>query len=252
MYSHFDTTSWVTPFGLIFIAAISVAWFFARRNAVTVSIDPSHIDLLLPISIIAGVAGGTVIAMIMSMDDGIRVRLFSVIGAGAFAVFVYSRIARLPFRRLIDVFALPVIAALMVHRFGCFLAGCCWGEVVSSDIVRGVQYPPGSFPYEQHLAMGLLESGAFASLPVHPVQLYEAGLLLVLLLLLVRIPWQRLQMGTVTIATVCSYALIRFFIEYLRADGLIVLGNLTVTQLQCILLMLCVVLLPRMRKSGVS
>ena len=33
MYSHFDSTSWVTPFGLIFIAAIFAAWFFARRNA---------------------------------------------------------------------------------------------------------------------------------------------------------------------------------------------------------------------------
>lgn len=252
MYSHFDATPWVTPFGLFFIAAIFTAWFFARRNAVTVSIAPSHIDLLLPISIIAGVAGGTVIAMIMSMDDGIRVRLFSVIGAGAIAVFVYSRITRLPFRRLLDVFALPVIAALIVHRIGCFLAGCCWGEVVSSDVVRGVQYPPGSFAYEQQLAIGLLEPGALASLPVHPVQLYEATLLLVLLPLLSRIPWQRLQMGTVTIATVCSYALIRFFIEYLRADGHIVLGNLTATQLQCIFLMLCVVLLPRMRKSVVS
>ena len=252
MYSQFDVTSWVTPFGLIFIAAICIAWFFARRNAATVGIDPSHIDLLLPISVAAGVAGGTVLAMVMSMDDGIRVRLFSVIGAGAIAVFVYSRIARLPFRRLLDVFALPVIAALIVHRFGCFLAGCCWGEVVSSDIVQGVRYPPGSFAFEQHLTMGLLEPGAVASLPVHPVQLYEAGLLLVMLLLLTRIPWQRLQMGTVTIATVCSYALIRFFIEYLRADGPIVLGNLTVTQLQCIFLMLSVVLLPRTRKSVVS
>jgi phosphatidylglycerol:prolipoprotein diacylglycerol transferase len=250
MYSHFEATTWVTPFGLMFIAAICVAWFFARRNAATVSIAPSHIDLLLPISIIAGVAGGTVIAMIMSMDDGIRVRLFSVIGAGAIAVFVYSRITRHSFRRLLDVFALPTIAALMVHRVGCFLAGCCWGDVVSNDIVRGVRFPSGSFAYRQHLALDLIEPGALASLPVHAVQLYEAGLMLILLLVLRRIPWQRLPMGTVTLITVCSYAFIRFFIEYLRADSAIVLGNLTVTQLQCILLMSCIILLPRMRKVG--
>ena len=121
---------------------------------------------------------------------------------------------------------------------------------MSSDIVRGVQFPPGSLAYEQHLAMDLIEPGALASLPVHAVQLYEAGLLLILLLLLWRMPWQRLQAGTVTIATVCSYALIRFFIEYLRADSAIVLGNLTVTQLQCILLMFSIILLPRMRKVG--
>jgi phosphatidylglycerol:prolipoprotein diacylglycerol transferase len=54
-------------------------------------------------------------------------------------------------------------------------------------VVTGVQYPPGSLPYEQHLAMGMIEPGALASLPVHPVQLYEAGLLLVLILVLTRV-----------------------------------------------------------------
>ena len=252
MYSHFDSTTWVTPFGLIFLAAIFTAWYFARRNAKSISLDPSHIDLLIPVAIIVGVTGGTVVAMLISMDDGIRVRLFSVVGAGAMAIFIYSRIMRLPFRRLLDVFALPTIAALIVHRVGCFLAGCCWGDVVSHEVVQGVQFPPGSLAYEQHLAMDLIEPGALASLPVHPVQLYEAGLLLVLLLLLMRVPWRSLRKGTLAIVTVCSYALIRFFIEYLRADGSIVLGNLTVTQLQCIVLMFSIVLLPRARKSVVS
>lgn len=271
MYSHFDSISWVTPFGLIFIAAISTAWFFARRNATAVSIDPSHIDLLLPVSIIVGVVGGTVIAILMPMDHliageamnhGVRVRLFAILGTGAVAVFIYSRIAKLPFRRLLDIFALPTLAGLMVHRFGCFLAGCCWGDVISHQhagayetqvqttsflqgTAQGVQYPPGSLPYEQHLAMGMIEPGAFASLPVYPVQLYEAGILLVLILILWRVPWKQCSQGALAILAVSSYALVRFFIEYLRADGHIVLGNLTATQLQCLFLMSCVVLLPR-------
>ena len=85
MYSHFASNAWVTPFGLIFIAAIFVAWFFARRNASSTYIDPSHIDLLMPVTIIVGVAGGTLIAMLMpadqmvageAMNHGIRLRLF--------------------------------------------------------------------------------------------------------------------------------------------------------------------------------
>lgn len=249
MYSHFDATSWVTPFGLIFVAAITVAWFFARRNATAVSLDPSHIDLLIPVTIIVGVTGGTVIALFVSVDDGIRVRLFAILGIGALALFVYSRVAKLPFRRLLDVFALPTMAALMVHRIGCFLAGCCWGDVISHQhaVLQGVQYPPGSLAYEQHLEMGMIEPGALASLPVHPVQLYEAGLLLVMLLLLSRVRWRRHAPGTIAVLTICGYALLRFFIEYLRADSHVVLGNLTVTQLQCIFLMTSVVLLPRWR-----
>ena len=249
MYAYFDATSWVTPYGLIFLAAIALAWLFARRNAKSVSIDPSHIDLLIPLTISAGVVGGTLIALLLSGDEGIRVRLFAVVGIGAAALFAYGHFARLPFGRLLDVFALPVVAALMVHRVGCFLAGCCWGDVVSDGIVRGVQYPPGSFAYEQHLDGGLIEPGALESLPVHAVQLYEAGLLFVLLLILSRVPWRRLAAGTITILTVCSYVLLRFFLEYLRADSEVVLGNLTVIQLQCIVLMFSAVLLPLSRPA---
>ena len=278
MYSHFDSNDWVTPFGLIFILAISIAWFFARRNASSTDIDPSHIDLLMPVTIIVGVAGGTLVAILMpadhmvageAMNHGIRLRLFGMLGTGAIAMFVYSRMTDLPFRRLLDILALPTLAGLMVHRVGCFLAGCCWGDVVSHEhatafasqvqttsflqgVVSGVQYPPGSLPYEQHLAMGMIEPGTLASLPVYPVQLYEAGLLLVLLLVLGRIRWRHCPRGALTVLTVCAYALMRFFIEFLRADGPIVLVNLTITQLQCIVLMASIVLLPRRSRSVVS
>ena len=246
MYSHFDATSWVTPYGLVFLAAITLAWWLTRRNAKSVSIDPSHIDLLMPLAVSAGVVGGTVIALMLSSDDGIRVHLFAVVGVGAAALFVYSRFTKLPSLRLLDVFALPVVAALMVHRIGCLLAGCCWGDVAGGGWPAiTIQYPPGSFAYEQHVEAGLIDPDALSSLPVHAVPFYEAGLLLVMLLVLSRVPWRRLAAGTITILTVCSYVLIRFFLEYLRADSEVVLGSLTVVQLQCIVLMCSAVLLPQ-------
>ena len=175
-------------------------------------------------------------------------------------MFAYSRIANLSFRRLLDIFALPTIAGLMIHRVGCFVAGCCWGDIVSGHqassfasqvqtlpvldgLSEGVQYPPGSMPYEQHLAMDLIEPGALASLPVYPVQLYEAALLLLVLLTLWRVSNRSLTRGVLTVLTVCSYALVRFLLEFLRADGHIVIANLTVTQIQCLFLLLSVVLL---------
>jgi phosphatidylglycerol:prolipoprotein diacylglycerol transferase len=278
MYSHFDSTAWVTPFGLIFIAAIFAAWFFARRNASVIHIDPSHIDLIVPITIVVGIIGGTVVATFMPMDHmlageamnhGLRIRLFGMLGTGAIGVFIYARIAGLSFRRVLDVFALPTLAGLAIHRIGCFISGCCWGDIVRGghagefaaqvqttsflgELANGVQYPPGSLPYEQHLALGLVEPGAFESLPVYPVQLYESLLLFALILLLMRVPWRRVPRGTLAVLTVFSYAMIRFFIEYLRADGHLALGNLTITQLQCIILLFSIVLLPRARRSVVS
>ena len=278
MYSYFDNTSWVTPFGLMFVAAIAVAWYFARRNARAAGIDPSHVDLIVPITIVVGVVGGSIIAMFVpldhrvageAMDHGLRLRMISMLGTGAIGVFTYARFARLSFRRVLDVFALPTLAGLAIHRIGCFISGCCWGDIVRGghagefaaqvqttsflgELANGVQYPPGSLPYEQHLALGLVEPGALESLPVYPVQLYESLLLFALILLLMRVPWRRVPRGTLAVLTVFSYALIRFFIEYLRADGHLALGNLTITQLQCIILLFSIVLLPRVRRVVVS
>ena len=272
MYSHFDSNEWLTPFGLIFFGAIATAWLLARRNATLINIDGSHVDLLIPITIVVGIAGGMLLSLAMPMDQmiagesmqtGVRVRLFGMLAAGAVALYIYSRIGLLSFRSLLDVFALPTLAGLMIHRIGCFLAGCCWGDIVSNEpatsfasqiqtlpflsgLSDGVRYPAGSLPYEQHLAMGLIEPNALASLPVYPVQLYEGALLLIVLLGLWRFPWRRFEKGVLTILVVCAYAFIRFFIEYLRADGSIVLGNLTVTQLQCLFLLSSAVLLPRL------
>lgn len=272
MYSHFDSNSWVTPFGLIFIAATMTAWALARRNASASNIDGSHIDLLFPISLIVGIAGGTVVAMFMPMDHrvagemmnhGIRIRLFGMLATAAVAVFVYSRRNKMSFRHLLDIFALPTLVALMIHRVGCFLAGCCWGDIASHDaagsfasqvstlpmlngLTNGVQYPPGSLPFEQHVALGLIEPDAIASLPVVPVQLYEAALLLAVVLILWRFPWREYPRGTMAVIVTCVYAVLRFFVEYLRADGYIVISNLTVTQLQCLVLLSSAVLLPGM------
>jgi phosphatidylglycerol:prolipoprotein diacylglycerol transferase len=273
MYSHFSQTDWVTPFGLIFILAILVAWYFARRNASSIAIDPSHVDLIVPVTIVVGIAGGTVLAAFMpmdhqvageAMDHGLRIRLFSMLGTGAIGLFIYSRIAGLEFSRMLDLFALPTLAGLAVHRVGCFLAGCCWGDIAiaaevdtlaaqvqSTSFLQGipgaVQYPPGSLPFDQHLALGLILEGAPASLPVYPVQLYEAVLLLVMIFTLSRVRWRSAPRGTLAVLTVFSYALMRFFIEYLRADGQLVFANLSITQLQCIMLALSILLLPRLR-----
>ena len=278
MYRHFSQTDWVTPFGLIFILAILVAWYWARRNAKTIDINASHVDLIVPLTIVVGVAGGTVLATLMpvdylvaseAMNHGLRIRLFSILGTGAIGVFVYSRIAGLSFSRMVDVFALPTLAGLAIHRIGCFLAGCCWGDIAiaaevetlaaqvqTTSFLHGipgaVQYPPGSLPFDQHVALGLIGEGAPASLPVYPVQLYEAALLVVMILVLSRVRWRSTPRGTLAVLTASAYALMRFFIEFLRADGHLVIGNLTVTQLQCIALALIILLLPRLRRRDAS
>jgi len=271
MHYHDGTENLVTTFGVLFVLSLGVCWFFARRNASRIGVDPSHIDLLLPLSIIGGLAGGTLLSLLMPEDRQIagevlqvdsRIRLFGLVLSGAVVVFVYSRVTRQSFRAFVDVLALPTLAALIVHRFGCFLAGCCWGDVSVHDpwltsiaateigqqvqtwpwlagewVRTSVTYAPGSFPYEQQVAIGLIAVEAVQSLPVHPVQLYEAGLLLVFVLLFRKTALDKYPAGTIALTTMGGYAIIRFVMEFLRADSSLVFGALTATQLQCIVLL---------------
>ncbi len=88
------------------------------------------------------------------MNHGIRIRLFGMLATGAVGVFVYSRIAKLSFRRLLDVFALPTLFV--------------------------------------------------------PVQLYEAFLLLVMVLALRRFPWRKVPVGTLAVSRSSNRGLVRF------------------------------------------
>jgi len=171
---------------------------------------------------------------------------------------------------LLDLFALPVVLWLAILRFGCFMAGCCWGDLtqvhaglgniadprladqlltlpwLTGDwLITAVNFPAESFAYQQHLALGLIEPGASSSLSVHPTQLYELVLLVILLIVLRRVESRWTSAGMVALVTLCAYAALRFLIEFLRADNALVLGHLTSTQLICIGLVLgCAVCMP--------
>ena len=56
-------------------------------------------------------------------------------------------------------------------------------------------------------------------IPLHPVQLYEAAVCLLLFVLLVRLTRHKRFDGEVIIAYTLAYAIARFVIEYFRGDA---------------------------------
>jgi phosphatidylglycerol:prolipoprotein diacylglycerol transferase len=124
-----------------------------------------------------------------------------------------------------DMLSPSVAVGLAIGRVGCFLSGCCFGSVCPTQ-PPGVRFPRWSDAWDLHLKehraeliQQHAETGVWESLPVHPTQLYEAGGLLLILGFLWWGPRLRKRSdGQVLGWLLALYGVLRFVIEFWRAD----------------------------------
>lgn len=135
---------------------------------------------------------------------------------GVLAIVFYTWCRRMGVWSLLDCATPGLALGLGLTRIGCFLGGCCHGRPTKSPL--GVVFPEGS-----HAARIFPDPAAslgnVTSLPVHPTQLYESALGLVLLLpLSLWLMKRRKFTGQTVLAFMALYAVGRFFLEFLRGD----------------------------------
>ena len=240
-----------------------MGWWLARRRARRLGIAAWHIDWLLPLLLIgAGLGsrlGGRLSQLLSDGAANDRV-LFGGLLAGIGVAMVYGLVARIPLGRLGDAFAFALAGGIVLLRVGCFFAGCCWGDVCTAsgrlaeavddrawlqqvqtfpslcrdDWPLAVRYPAGSPAFYQHLTAGLLPQDADRSLPVHPVQLYEAAAVLVLGGLLWLVDPRLHRWGESFLLFGLGYCAIRFVCEWFRADSAAWAWGLTPAQFICL------------------
>lgn len=97
-----------------------------------------------------------------------------------------------------DLFAPAIMAGAVVGRLGCFMAGCCYGE--PTDAAWGVK-----FPRVDHA--------------VHPTQLYDAGIALVLAIVLYTRFAKRKFTGENIAVLLILYPILRSLTEVFRGDA---------------------------------
>lgn len=122
-------------------------------------------------------------------------------------VVLFARRKGIPLWNLADVLAPSVALGHALGRVGCLMNGCCYGR--PTGLPWAVCYPAGheTFP-----------KGAGAATPVHPVQLYEAGLNLGLYAALAWLFGRRNFEGQVFAGYLICYAVLRAFVESFRGD----------------------------------
>lgn len=124
---------------------------------------------------------------------------------------------RFPFWKGVDMSGMMVPIGLGFGRIGCFLAGCCFGK--QAEIPWAVSFPAFSPASEAQAALGQLADKHLASHPVHPTQLYEAGVAFAIAAIgILFVHGRKRYDGAVFVYFLASYGVARFILEIWRAD----------------------------------
>jgi prolipoprotein diacylglyceryltransferase len=119
--------------------------------------------------------------------------------------------------RIIDHAAAGLPVALAITRLGCLFSGCCYGT--PSALPWAICYSPGSHAFDDQLAHGIISSDIALSLPVHPVQVYD----IILCLLIALVVWKSTNYfkakGNLLLLSVLLYFVARFILEFFRAPA---------------------------------
>ena len=156
------------------------------------------------------------LASVFAFSDGGLVAYGGFLG-GFLGSWAYCRLRGLSILAWGDAAVPSMSSGLCITRLGCFLYGCDFGQPYDGRLA--VRFPPGSPAYNQQRLEGLLPEHAASSLPVHPTQLYESAVGLVLFLFLMWVWSRRKRRGEVMIAFTMAYGALRFALELVRGDG---------------------------------
>jgi phosphatidylglycerol---prolipoprotein diacylglyceryl transferase len=232
----------VYTYGLLLAAAYLLGLQFALIRAKARGLDPNRV-MDLGIWIIVSALVGAKLMLVVVERDRFQWNLTELLNlfrsAGVFyggliaAVVValwYLRRHRMPVWTVTDVFAPGIALGHVVGRFGCLLAGCCFGR--QTDVPWAITF---------HSEFARQNVGTPLNVPLHPTQLYEAGAeLLILGLLLVTEKKGRRFPGRTFWSYMFLYGVSRFIIEIYRGDarGLIGFlgGSLSTSQFVSVLL----------------
>lgn len=218
-------------YGIFFVAGILIGyWTGMQRSKLTTTVSVKQFSDAIPWALIGILIGARALFVITYWDEyfakapwtaifDIRsggLVFFGGLICGIAATMIYLLKNKIPIWPSFDIAAPSMAIGHACGRIGCFLNGCCYGHSTSCSL--GVCYPDW---HETH------------GIPIHPVQLYESGLNLLLFFLLEYLfRHHRKYDGQIVVCYLIGYGLIRFTTEFFRGDVPKVF--LSLSQAQCI------------------
>lgn len=253
----------ITSFGLMmFFAFIGGAWATGRMLK-RYGLNPELIWDMLAWIAIGGIVCAKLYYLALHYRDLMANPLDEIISRGGLvwyggliggiiAYYLQIRYRKLPVAIMFDATAPALMLSIAIGRMGCFLVGDDYG--VYTDGRLGIAFPLGTPPSTAGYLRSVGDSipagipdGAVVA--VHPTQLYEFVIALILFAVLWQIGKRRLKPGHLFALFMALYAVERFIIEFVRAKGDRYVLGLSTSQLMSVALLAGAVIVWQRQKS---
>lgn len=253
----YRTTSFEAPnlpiysYGVMLGLSLVVGWYLTLTLAERDGLPKETMANCYVITAIAAIAGSRVLYVVTNPDefhefaDFFQLRRGGLVAYGGFlggylGSWLYLRAHKIRLMPWADVAVPSLASGLLITRIGCYLFGCDFGKRLPEGST-GFLAKLGTFPhwpkdtlegsegapaFARHLDLAGKHTPAYDELmkmghsyPVHPTQIYESLVGLVLLALLL---WQRRAQrfrGQIFFLFAFGYGYLRFLIESLRDDS---------------------------------
>lgn len=253
-YNNFQ----ISTYGLMLMLAFIIANYLLKKYLITQDVNPKIGEDIIFYAAIGGIVGSKIFYIIEYYDSGegynnvlglfsmfkgiftLNINLFiqgisdfgsglvflgGLIG-GMITVTLYVFIKNLKWRLVADWVAPYLILGQGIGRLGCFFVGCCYGHPTTIGWL--FSFPHGRPPttYESFLynypdiftnyVSIFYNPGDF--IKVHPTQLYEFGIYLLIFFLLVNRRNKKKYDGQIMFEYLFFAGLSRFLIEFLRLN----------------------------------
>jgi phosphatidylglycerol---prolipoprotein diacylglyceryl transferase len=224
----------ITSFGVMMFLSFLTAAYFTGRQLERYGLQKEHAWDMLAWCALGGILGAKLYylglhwqALLANpvqelLSRGGLVWYGGLIG-GIVAYYLQVRARKLPMATMYDATAPALAIAYAVGRLGCFLVGDDYGRYTESAV--GIAFPQGAPPSTAGILRGMGETVPAhipdsAVVTVHPTQLYEIALALIMFAILWRLGTRRgFRAGQLFAVYMMLYGVERFLIEFVRAKS---------------------------------
>lgn len=215
MYNELFSIGPITVYGYGLMIAIGIiaAYWNTERLALKAGLNPDPVFYILIIGVGCGLLGAKLLYYITIIDEIIAnpklllniTEGFVVYGgiiSGILMAALYGHLKKIPFLRYLDAAAPSIALAQGFGRFGCFLAGCCYGMELDCPI--SITFTNSAY--------------APNNIPLFPSQLVSSAFDFAHFFVLCALYKRNKTPGKIGAFYLIFYSIGRFFIEFFRGD----------------------------------